>query len=452
MNLRYLPIVTFALAGCQQATTPPAVARAQPKPTPKTKPAALDVFLEKPEPVNKWSDASAQFRGDGFANLRLISQTWQGRDWSHRLQIFKPTRVDFPDAAVINISYGSGSFGETILGQGLADISGAVTINLFNVPNQPLYDRQEDPLVAYSFQKFLETGDSSWPILLPMTKSVVKAMDAVSEWSKKTTGKPITRFIVAGASKRGWTAYLAAAGDKRVVGCVPIVYDNLNIAAQIKHQKEVWGQTSQSAVAFSDLGLFDEGATGSARGKELLQAVDPYFYLKRLTMPIFSINATNDGYWPHDAQTIYRDELTKQTSLSTYYAPNSTHFLGPQIIPLAQSSAVWSRLVLSKAKIPMIDLKRNGNVFRGAISDGATNVMLWLAQTDTKDFRRAKWVQVPMKKTANGWEATVDNAKLRPFGCAFAQAQWSEKGTDSPLVLASPMWTNSAGVLMARAF
>ncbi len=451
MKLRYFPLLALGLAGCQQATTAPAVAQTGPSPTP-TKPTALDTFLQRPEPAFKWSDVSAQFAGDGFANLRLVSQTWQGHDWSHRLQIFKPQHVDFPDAAVINISYGSGSFPESILGQGLADISGAYTVNAFNVPNQPLYDREEDALVAYSFQKFLETGDASWPLLLPMTKSVVKAMDAVQQWSKKTTGREIKRFIVAGASKRGWTAYLAAAGDKRVVGAVPIVYDNLNIPAQIKHQHEVWGQTSQLAVAFSNLGLMDEGATGSTRGKELLEAVDPYAYLSRLTMPIFSINATNDGYWPHDAQTVYRDELGKQTSLSTYYAPNSTHFLGHEIIALAQSSAVWSRLVLGGAKIPTVGLKRERNTFRAPTSDGAAGVTLWLARNGAKDFRHAHWVSMPMKKTQNGWEAAVADAKLQPFGAAFAQAQWRETGTDSPLVLASPLWTNSAEVLMARAF
>jgi PhoPQ-activated pathogenicity-related protein len=453
--LRYFSLLALGLAGCQQATTPSASAQIEaalpPTPAPKTQAVTLDTFLQKPEPAFKWSDSS-QFAGDGFANLRLVSQTWQGRDWSHRLQIFKPTRVDFPDAAVINISYGSGSFGESILGQGLADISGAYTVNAFNVPNQPLYDREEDALVAYSFQKYLETGDPSWPLLLPMTKSVVKAMDAVQQWSKKTTGKEIKRFIVAGASKRGWTAYLVAAGDKRVVGCVPIVYDNLNIPAQIKHQHDVWGETSQLAVAFSDLGLMDEGKTGSTRGKQLLQAVDPYSYLKRLTMPVFSINATNDGYWPHDAQTVYRDELSKQTSLSTYYAPNSTHFLGSQIIPLAQSSAVWTRLVLSGAKIPTVGLRREANAFRASTSGEAASVVLWLAQNKTRDFRHAHWVSIVMKKTPKGWEAPLADAKLQPFGCAFAQAQWSEKGTDSPLVLASPMWTNSEGVLMARAF
>ncbi len=451
MNFRFLPLLGLALTGCRTATPLPASAQLGPTP-PKAQPLALDAYLQKPDASFKWSDNSAEYAGDGAANLKLVSQTWQGKPWTHRLQIFKPKTLAFGDAAVLNISYGSGSFPESLLGQAIADISGAYAVNVFNVPNQPLYDREEDALVAYSFQKYLETGDSTWPILLPMTKAVTKTMDAMQEWSKKTQGKEIKRFIVTGASKRGWTAYLVAAGDKRVVGCVPIVYNNLNIPAQIKHQKQVWGETSQLAVAFSDLGLLDDKATGSTRGKELLTAVDPYSYLNRLTMPILSINATNDGYWPHDAQSVYRDELGKVTSLSTYYAPNSTHFLGAQIIPLAQSAASWTRLILSGAKAPTVKLKREGSKFIATPSGEPTSATLWLAKQSSRDFRKAKWDSIPMKKGAHGWELSVPDASLRPFGAAFAQVQWPNKGVQSPLVLASPMWTNGQDVLMARAF
>ncbi len=457
---RLLPLAALALAGCQAATTTPAAplvksVASTPKAsaaTPQTEPTALDTFLKRPEPSYKWSDVSPDYAGDGFANLKLTSQTWQGGDWTHRLQVFKPAKLDFPDAAVLNISYGGGSFPESILGQGIADVSGAYAVNVFNVPNQPLYGREEDELVAYSFGKYLETGDASWPILLPMAKSVVKAMDALQAWSLQKNGKRIERFIVTGASKRGWTAYLVAAGDKRVGGAAPVVYDNLNIPAQIRHQHEVWGGTSDLSVAFSNLGLMDEGATGSERGKELLRAVDPYSYLKRLTVPILSINATNDGYWPHDAQTLYRDELGHQTALSTYYAPNSTHFLGAQIVPLAQSAAVWSRLLLGGETVPTISLMHGGDTFTATVSGAPTSVVLWGAKSQSRDFRHAQWRSIPMQHTETGWVLSVPNARLEPFGAVFAQAQWSEKGTPSPLVLASPLWTNGQRVLTARAF
>jgi PhoPQ-activated pathogenicity-related protein len=196
----------------------------------------------------------------------------------------------------------------------------------------------------------------------------------------------------------------------------------------------------------------DENATGSSRGKELLGSVDPYAYLKRLTMPILSINATNDGYWPHDAQTVYRDELSKVTSLSTYYAPNSTHFLGTEIVPLAESAASWTRTVLGGQKVPTVGLKREGSNFIATPSGQPTSVALWVAKHGTRDFRHAKWTSIPMKKTGARWEASVAEGALKPFGAAFAQVHWKNEGTTSPLILASPMWTNGEDVLMARAF
>ena len=60
-----------------------------------------------------------------------------------------------------------------------------------------------------------------------MTKAAVKAMDAVTEFTAPKGGK-ITRYMVAGASKRGWTTWTTAAVDKRVFAAVPIVMVSLN--------------------------------------------------------------------------------------------------------------------------------------------------------------------------------------------------------------------------------
>jgi PhoPQ-activated pathogenicity-related protein len=54
------------------------------------------------------------------------------------------------------------------------------------VPNQPLVfngDGQklsEDAITAFSWEKFLTSGDETWPFRLPMTKSVVRAMDTIT--------------------------------------------------------------------------------------------------------------------------------------------------------------------------------------------------------------------------------------------------------------------------------
>ena len=314
---------------------------------------ALDRYIARPERAYKWQDAPELVQSQNETDLRLVSQTWQGKPWTHRLQIFVPEKLTSPDAALINVSFGSGSLPETFAGQALAEATGTTVVNLFNVPNQPLFNRSEDDLIAYTFAKYLETGDETWPLLLPMTKSVTQAMNALSEWSEKSAETKITRFIVSGASKRGWTTDLVAAVDDRVIGIVPIVYDNLNIPAQIPHQIEIWGKTSNLTNAYNDIGLFDQLQT--EKGKKLLGFVDPYFYRDRLTMPKLFIHATNDGYWSHDSAQFYWPNLAGENRL--FAVPNAPHTLGNNFAAVAGSAAAWGRLVLNGQSVPDVALQ-----------------------------------------------------------------------------------------------
>src|SRR5690606_20512085 len=118
----------------------------------------------------------------------------------------------------------------------LAEAIRAPVAVLRQVPFQPLFERREDALIAYTFDQYLETGEGDWPLLLPMVKSATRAMDAVQEIVGKRWAAAPESFTVAGASKRGWTAWLTAAVDKRVMAVAPMVIDVLNIPAQMDHQ------------------------------------------------------------------------------------------------------------------------------------------------------------------------------------------------------------------------
>src|SRR5438093_4658446 len=97
---------------------------------------------------------------------------------------------------------------------------------LYHIPNQPLLDgKKEDALIAETFVRYLKTKDGAWPLLFPMVKSLVRAMDALQDFCKKELGLEIRRFIVSGASKRGWTTWLTGAVDPRVEAIVPVVID-----------------------------------------------------------------------------------------------------------------------------------------------------------------------------------------------------------------------------------
>src|SRR5690606_14304529 len=116
---------------------------------------------------------------------------------------------------------------------------------LRQVPFQPIFERREDALIAYTFDQYLRTGDGEWPLLLPMVKSATRAMDAVQDIVKKRWSASPESFTVAGASKRGWTAWLTAATDPRVMAVAPMVIDVLNMRAQMDHQRATWGEFSE---------------------------------------------------------------------------------------------------------------------------------------------------------------------------------------------------------------
>src|SRR5947207_15701648 len=96
-----------------------------------------------------------------------------------------------------------------------------------------------------------------------MTKSVVRAMDAVTSFCAGAEGGKIKidGFVVTGASKRGWTTWTTAAVDKRVVAIIPIVIDTLNVQQSAKHHFEAYGFWAPAIKDYTNIRLSDWSAT-----------------------------------------------------------------------------------------------------------------------------------------------------------------------------------------------
>ncbi|MBV9866646.1 MAG: hypothetical protein JO316_14925 [Abitibacteriaceae bacterium] len=438
--------------GCraQTTTSPVTTQAAQPLPIP----AGLDNYIARPEPVYKWEKMAKPTNQTGQANandlvaglaqgaqvtdIRLTSQEWQGQLWTHHVQIFRPAKLELPDTALVFVTYGGGSPGETLFGQLVANATGATFVQLFDIPNQPLYGKREDDLIAYTFSKYLETGDETWPLLFPMTKSVVKAMDAVGELSQQEWHQPIKRFIVSGASKRGWTSWLTAAVDKRVIGIIPMVYNNLDLQKQMPHQLATWGEYSAQIQDYTRRGLQQQ--MGTPRGRMLAAMVDPWTYRDHITVPKLVVNAANDPYWPLDAFNLYKNDLKGETNV--LYAPNAGHSLGGQEQRVFGSAAEWCRRVANGQPIPQVALTAQeaqpdgSRAFSLSVTPAQETkaARLWVARSATRDFRPAKWQEMPLEKnTAGAYNITVPakaDAAMK-YAAAFAEIE----GTGKPLPL-----------------
>jgi PhoPQ-activated pathogenicity-related protein len=370
--------------------------------------ANLSGYVARPEGDYRWEKVTETAEGGvTISELRLHAQTWHGIPWHHTIRLYRPAMARSPRTALLLITGGDPGREANPLGVLMATRLGAPIAILFQIPNQPLFDgKTEDELIAHTFEEYLKSGDETWPLLLPMVKSAVKAMDAVQAYSEQAWGTKIEGFVVAGASKRGWTTYLTGAVDPRVRGIIPMVFDNLQFEAQMVHQRQIWGEYSEQIAPFTRRGLQEQLA--SERGKRLARLVDPWYYRDRLTMPKLIVLGANDRYWATDALTYYWGGLPDEKWVLT--VPNSGHKLEDRGRVVATVAAFFQHVA---AKQPLPRLTFRSKVVRGearlrvAASTRPKEVRLWTARSASLDFRGARWESSPMRADGNAYIAEV---------------------------------------------
>lgn len=365
--------------------------------------AGLEDYVRREDPSFAWNEVEERETplGKVYA-INLTSQTWQGIKWQHKFRIYEPKGPLRQDAVLLFITGGANgnapSPEEDASGFTLAQVCGARCALLKQVPNQPLLDgKNEDTLIAETFVRYLDTKDENWPLLFPMVKSAVRAMDTVQAWAKRKGRPDVTRFVVSGASKRGWTTWLTSAVDRRVIAFAPMVIDTLNMKAQRAHSLEVWGKFSEQIDDYTSRGLTEK--FDDPDGERLWKMVDPYSYRDRCTMPKLLINGTNDRYWTLDALNIYWNDLKGHKNV--IYLPNAGHNLAVnRAYAINGVGALFRHAVLNKP-LPQLAWRHsdgdNGQL-RLEITTPVTpkTAHLWTARAESRDFRESEWKSSPM--------------------------------------------------------
>jgi PhoPQ-activated pathogenicity-related protein len=418
---------------------------------------ALDDYIAKEDLSYDFSlDSTIAGPGVTGYNIDLTSQTWRDSTevshnlWQHKMTIMQPDGVPTNTAILfINGGRNSDSFPDPLseefqVAAGASLLTNSVVVNLPTVPNQPLQfagetsPRTEDEIIAKTFANFLAGGDDEWPLLLPMVKSAVRAMDA-TQAHMASLDEPIQidKFFVFGGSKRGWTTWLTAAVDNRVSAIAPGVIDFLNIDESMQHHRRVYATGPEPPVNCASIndptgctlvggfslavgdyvleGVMDQlaplpGQELSPRVQELFDIIDPYEYRDRLDMPKYIVNSTGDQFFAPDSSQFYFDDLSGQKYLR--YIPNTDHGLDASTI---EGALLFHSLLELELPLPEFswEVSADGtSITVTTESSEPIRVLLWEATNPiNRDFREAtfgaNWISSELLKQEPGNDTYV---------------------------------------------
>jgi PhoPQ-activated pathogenicity-related protein len=362
---------------------------------------ALDRYVNKPDATYKYEVVSTA-RGEGYTTyvIDLTSQTWrQPSDvdrtvWKHWLTVVKPDRVT-GTTGFLFITGGSikdkapARVNQSYIENALTTQS--VVAELQDVPNEPVQfadesrTRNEDGIIAYTWMKYMRTGDETRPLRLPMTKAAVRAMDTITAVmaTPEAGSVRVEKFVVSGGSKRGWTTWTAAAVDRRIVAIVPASIDLLNLEKSFDHHFRVYGFFAPAVKDYVEAGVMDR--TGTPEYRKLLEIEEPYSYRERLTMPKFMIQGAGNQFFLPDSSRFYFDDLKGEKYLR--YIPNTDH--GLKGTDAQESSLAFYQAFLNGTPRPRFTwtFEANGDIKVVSKSKPAS-VKLWQATNpDNRDFR-----------------------------------------------------------------
>ena len=373
---------------------------------------ALDQYVHQPDQAYRYEVINT-LSGEGYTTfiVNLISQKYltsedvNKTEWQHWLIVVKPDEIKHQTGMLI---IGAGDNDGKIpdkspqLLVNYAKATRSIVAELSMGPNQPLTfkgekePRWEDAIIAYTWDKYLKTGEERWPARMAMTKSAVAAMDAIqSLMEQQDISETVSKFVIAGASKRGWTTWTTGAVDARVEAMIPIVIDLLNLEPSFKHHWSVYGFWAPAIQDYVDMEIVDWWYSPEIRS--LFNLVGPFSYKDRFQMPKLLVNAAGDEFFIPTSSQFYFDELPGEKYLR--YVPNADHGLSDT--DALETVLAFYASILNNFPRPQFSWKFNQDGSIRVTSEGEVKeVNMWSAKNpEARDFRK--------DKIGNSWRSTV---------------------------------------------
>jgi PhoPQ-activated pathogenicity-related protein len=383
----------------------------------------LDDYVNLPDPTFNWTlKTTKKSLSYTIYGIVLTSQTWLTPEdtdhpvWTHWLTVCVPNKILYK-TAFLYINGGSNVGGQPrepsqvdSIVEILCGTNQVIVSELQQIPNQPIVfsadpqhkKRSEDAFIAFTWWHFINNVTQPyWLARMPMTKAVVRAMDTIQEFSRTLRGVPaVENFMVAGASKRGWTTWTTAAVDKRVIAFVPIVIPILNMVPNINM---MWMSLGEWTFAFDDyveMGLLHY--LNLPPFQEMANIIDPLVYASRyIDKPKYIISSCNDEFFIPDSSRLFWDQLPGPKWLRM--VPDAEHSLYGQQVDVTLSISTFVHMLLENRPQP----KLNWTLIRSNKSEAAIilhtetkpkSVYMWYASTLSakhRDFRLVVCRQIP---------------------------------------------------------
>ena len=349
----------------------------------------LDTYMNKEDKHFSWFDTMERVKmplgGTGYV-LNVTSQAWKEGEawvqhsdgfktsiWSHQMMIIVPNDLKIRNKAVIyntgacNEHPGTpkGTDEEPLAMNAVSSQIGVITVALFQIPNcHMIYEtdpskrgRSEDAMLAWAWKNFMDTGDHEWLPRLPMAKAVMKAMQAVEEYTTQEKIAEIDGWLVAGASKRGWTTWMVGAAAEKCTWCpkvealapiVPIVPDLRN---GVHH---MWRAYGGFTFAFNDYTAVNfTTQIDDPRTLELFKVVDPMSYISRLNkMPKTVICSSDDEFMMMEWTAQWFDDFAKGGEQNLWIGANVEHSMATGIVGLERTLGNFANSVFLGGKRP----------------------------------------------------------------------------------------------------
>eukprot|EP00944_MAST-04C_sp_MAST-4C-sp1_P016170 g16170.t1 len=381
---------------------------------------ALYKYVHKPDPHYTWQDTGQRISGKskfctkncGFVGyvLNMTSQGWLTAEetscsvWTHQLVVIVPDNLENETTGFLYVTGGNNNdvappdpLGDDVmLPAAMAVATSSLGAVLFQVPNQPCVftddplheERSEDSFCAFTWAHYMKSHPKAveYVSLLPMVKSVVRAMDTIMDFRNGKT----SQFVVAGASKRGWTTWLTAPVDSRVVAIAPIVMDLLNFEAGLLHMFRSYGNWTFAFEPYWKENI-TQAIVGNPDGLKALGVVlDPLNYKEWLRVPKLVVDATGDEFFMPDDDWFWWKDMSDGSAGEIYrlMVDNAEHSFATGVYELVTGVAPFYQSILRGTPRPKFYWTLNHDEGTIDLVSETNPVRVVLRQATSTDNRR----------------------------------------------------------------